>query len=454
MPLLAAAGGARLGCDVGALDLPVCGQVEAPVSAADADIEIGQGQTTVAVTDPAGAPVATIQEPAALFPGQFLKFVVTAPDNARVLYVTAADLGMRDAAFWLVPRGGTKALLKPLGDSFWVARPAWCQPRPGDPGRIAYIMRGPVSPTQTGLELWVINGDGSGDRRVLVGTPDNGLAPDLFYGDRPSPLRFLTGCQRLRYGDDADTHVVDLDTGAVGQPISLPVAPAPPPTPVAGVAAPPSQPCYLKPFAQTDPRWGNDLMQTEGTAIRSWGCAMTSTAMIFQYYGLDTDPGRLNRCAGGQADLLHWDPVRARCAADTIPAAARWSGQATWGDLEAALAGGRPVVVGMQGGPAGSHFLVVTSGAGNEAGNYKIVDSWDGSDLQDAGRLHQPEEGLPPQVADRLPGQPRPVQARRRPGEHRRRRLHQPGRRRGLQRAAEGCLRRHRRGRGGGRGQG
>src|SRR5262245_34884471 len=86
VPLLAGAGGARLGCDAGALDLPVCGPVDAPVSAAEADLEVGQGQTVVAVTDPAGAPVAVIREPAATFPGQFLKFVVTAPDNSRVLY--------------------------------------------------------------------------------------------------------------------------------------------------------------------------------------------------------------------------------------------------------------------------------------------------------------------------------------------------------------------------------
>ncbi|MCC6626329.1 MAG: hypothetical protein IT340_02885 [Chloroflexi bacterium] len=392
LPVLMVAGGARLGCDAGAVALPICGDLDAPVSAASADIAVESGTTTVSVADPAGAPVATIQEPAGLFPGQFLKFVVTAPDNSRVLYVTATSLGMTDAAFWVVPRGGSKALLKSLGDSFWVARPAWCQARPGDPGRIAYVMRGPVSPTQTGLELWVINGDGSGDRRVLVGTPDNGLAPDLFYGNQPSPLRFMSGCQRLRYGDQ-DVHVVDLDGGSVSRPlVSLP-APAPSPTPVTGTAAPAGQPCALKPFAQTDPRWGGDVMRTGGHPLRSMGCALTSTAMIFHYYGLDTDPGRLNGCAGDQAEDLFWDPVRSRCAADRIPGGTAWNGNATWGDLEAALAAGHPVIVGLQGGPAGSHFLVATGGSGDQAENYRITDSWDGSTYKTLADYINPKRG-------------------------------------------------------------
>jgi hypothetical protein len=160
IPLLAAGAGVRLGCEGGTLDLAVCGDQNAAVSDAVADVEISGGTTTVAVTDPAGAAVATIQEPTAAFPGQFLKSVVVAPDNSRVLCVTAADLGMADARLWVVPRGQLKALLKDLGDAFWVARPVWRQTNPGDPGRIAYVLRGPVTGALTGLELWTIGGDG------------------------------------------------------------------------------------------------------------------------------------------------------------------------------------------------------------------------------------------------------------------------------------------------------
>ena len=40
---------------------------------------------------------------------------------------------MTDAKLWVMPRGQPKALLKDLGDDFWVARPVWCQARTATP---------------------------------------------------------------------------------------------------------------------------------------------------------------------------------------------------------------------------------------------------------------------------------------------------------------------------------
>jgi hypothetical protein len=151
--------------------------------------------------------------------------------------------------------------------------------------------------------------------------------------------------------------------------------------------------CPLRPFAQTDLRWANDVMRTGNSRIRTWGNALTATAMIYSYFGVDTDPGRLNACAGDQADLLYWEPVRARCAADKIPMPVRWSADATWADLERALAAGHPVIVGLQGGPAGSHFVVVTSGAGDQPGNYRIVDPWDGATYKTLADYINPSKG-------------------------------------------------------------
>jgi hypothetical protein len=153
IPLVTGAVGVRIGCDSGTLDLAVCGNVEAPVAAAEAEVEVAGGRTTLTVTDEAGAPVAVAQEPAGRFASQFTKFVIVAPDNSRALYVTAADLGMTDAQMWVVPRGGQKTMLKAFADEFWVARPVWCQRRPGDPGRIAYVLKGPADADRTGLEL-------------------------------------------------------------------------------------------------------------------------------------------------------------------------------------------------------------------------------------------------------------------------------------------------------------
>jgi hypothetical protein len=399
IPVVAAVGGARLGCETGAIEAGICGATDAAVASAAADIDIGGGQTSITVADPQGAPVTVARVPTAVFPGQFLKFVVVSPDNARVLYVTASDLDMIDARMWVVPRGQPPQLLKDLGDSFWTARPVWCQARPGDPGRIAYVMRGAAGGDLTGLELWVANADGSDDRQVLVGTRQNGLIPEHFYGERPTPLRFMSGCQRLRYDaeDGTDRHVVDLVTGQVGRPIisAAPPPPAPPPgaAPTAAAApAPTGAPCLIKAFAQTDPRWARTAMRTANSPIGSQGCALTSTAMVFHYYGVDTDPARLNACAGDQANLLFWDPVRQRCAGDRVPTF-RYSDQLDWGALEAAVGAGRPAIVGLQGGPAGSHYVVVDAGAGAEAANYRVVDSWDGSTYKTLADFINPRRG-------------------------------------------------------------
>ena len=246
IPILAGAGGVRVGCEAGVVDVAMCGN-NAPVAAAAADVEVDASQTTIIVADPGGAPAPVAQEPTSLFPGQFLKFVVVAPDGSNVLYVTAASLGMADADLWAVPRGQPKRLLKNLGDDFWIARPAWCQRQPGDVGRIAYVLKSQTGPDLTGLELWLMNGDGTGDRRVLVGTPGNGFGPDLFYGAQPVLLRFMAGCDRLKYSNDAgnDRHVVDLVDGAVRPSIGLPGQPNLPPVPTppapAPAPAPPAQ---------------------------------------------------------------------------------------------------------------------------------------------------------------------------------------------------------------------
>lgn len=48
-------------------------------------------------------------------------------------------------------------------------------------------------------------------------------------------------------------------------------------------------------FRQGDPRWHNDLLgATQGT-LGAQGCAVASAAMTLNFYGIDTDPQRLNQ---------------------------------------------------------------------------------------------------------------------------------------------------------------
>ena len=47
-------------------------------------------------------------------------------------------------------------------------------------------------------------------------------------------------------------------------------------------------------YLQGDPVWGEDQLGQSVHTMGQVGCAVTSAAMIMKFYGLDTDPGRLN----------------------------------------------------------------------------------------------------------------------------------------------------------------
>lgn len=48
-------------------------------------------------------------------------------------------------------------------------------------------------------------------------------------------------------------------------------------------------------FFQADPKWGHDLLGNTVGTLGGEGCAVTSAAMVLKFYGIDSDPGRLNR---------------------------------------------------------------------------------------------------------------------------------------------------------------
>jgi len=48
-------------------------------------------------------------------------------------------------------------------------------------------------------------------------------------------------------------------------------------------------------FFQADPRWKNDLLGGTPGTLGAEGCAVSSAAMLLGFYGMDVDPGKLNR---------------------------------------------------------------------------------------------------------------------------------------------------------------
>jgi len=129
-------------------------------------------------------------------------------------------------------------------------------------------------------------------------------------------------------------------------------------------------------FNQNDPAWKNNVMQTCGQTIGAAGCALTSAAMVFKYYGaVNKNPGQLNTCLGNSACPIHWDVAANSCSESKATWVDSWS--FSYSKLQSMLSADRPPIVKLVKGSS-THFVVVRSGSGSQPGNYQINDPWDG----------------------------------------------------------------------------
>ncbi len=151
----------------------------------------------------------------------------------------------------------------------------------------------------------------------------------------------------------------------------LPDPPDPPPS------------CEVPYFSQRDNRWRNHPLRTAGvcssycSTIGHCGCTLTSAAMLFNYYGSTRNPAQLSDCMGTQACPFYWY-TGAACSQGQAQYSARYG--FSWSRLEREVKNNdRPVILGMyryKNGVKYTHWVVVLSGSGNKARNYRIHDPW------------------------------------------------------------------------------
>ncbi|MGB2762543.1 MAG: hypothetical protein WBC21_03310 [Minisyncoccales bacterium] len=136
---------------------------------------------------------------------------------------------------------------------------------------------------------------------------------------------------------------------------------------------------YVPLFSQNDPAWKNDVIQTCGLTIGGYGCALTSDAMVFKYYGIIyQNPGLLNTCLGNYACPLYWSVAANSCSQSKATYVGAWS--FSYNKLYSMLSASRPPILRLVKG--NSHYVVVTSGSGTNPSNYWINDPWDGKSKQ------------------------------------------------------------------------
>ena len=137
----------------------------------------------------------------------------------------------------------------------------------------------------------------------------------------------------------------------------------------------------VTPMSQNNPAWKNNRLGTSNVTIGQQGCLITCVAMMQKFYGIDTDPARLNTwltANGGYANgnLLYWGKIPFPIATwvDCLNTPAPLS------QIDACLERGEPCIVWVDFNPATAtvdmHWVLIIGKLADE--DYVMVDSWDG----------------------------------------------------------------------------
>jgi hypothetical protein len=146
-------------------------------------------------------------------------------------------------------------------------------------------------------------------------------------------------------------------------------------------------------FRQGDPQWRKDQLGSTPATIASEGCALSSAAMVMKYYGIDTDPHRLNEFLTTHEGYTPQGWIYWERAADLEPNQVRhaYEDAASFQLIDRNLLKGNPVIVKLKLPSGGSHFVVIAGkdgfdyltcdpGAGGSKGIYPLKEL--GSDIQ------------------------------------------------------------------------
>ena len=116
-------------------------------------------------------------------------------------------------------------------------------------------------------------------------------------------------------------------------------------------------------FSQNNSRWKDMTIGLSNSSVDDYGCAISSVAMVFKYYGINIDPGRLSKQPIFYYDLIVW-PKQWRFL-DLIKNSYHKSGgltKADWNLIDREIASGHPVIVFIKAlGRGAGHYVVIHS---------------------------------------------------------------------------------------------
>ncbi|MCK4918829.1 MAG: C39 family peptidase [Candidatus Pacebacteria bacterium] len=116
-------------------------------------------------------------------------------------------------------------------------------------------------------------------------------------------------------------------------------------------------------FSQNDSRWKGMTIGLSNSTIDDYGCAIASVAMVYKYYGIDIDPGRLSKQPIFYRDLISW-PNQWRYLDLVKRTGHNPNGltKADWNLIDREIASGHPVIVFIKAlGRGAGHYVVIHS---------------------------------------------------------------------------------------------
>lgn len=157
-------------------------------------------------------------------------------------------------------------------------------------------------------------------------------------------------------------------------------------------------------FAQTDPRWGADLLGPTERTLAAEGCAVTSAAMALGYYGIDVDPKRLNaflKANGGftEQGWIYWESAAEFQSGQVWHA---YEDLPSYRLIDWNLLRKNPLIVRIRRPAGGTHFVLIVGKAGFE---YLALDPGSGGRRVLLSELESPIEAL--RYYARYPAKPR-----------------------------------------------
>lgn len=132
-------------------------------------------------------------------------------------------------------------------------------------------------------------------------------------------------------------------------------------------------------FRQADERWRNEPLANGPTTLAQEGCAVASAAMVLASYGIDTDPGRLNRALSENEGFEGTSWLRWEKAAEVTGnfAEKAYEDLPSYELIDLNLQHKNPVIVRLRHKNGTTHFVVI---AGKDGYDYLTRDPGTGAE--------------------------------------------------------------------------